>query len=93
MSKIYVGDVGTEIILDCGVDLTTATSVAIKVKKPSTTQSVTWAATVLSPNSIRYITSTGDINVSGLYKLQAIVSMPGWSGAGETVELYVSETI
>jgi len=89
MYEVYVGDVGTEVSLNCGVDISTATVRKILVQKPNTTAVVEWSAMADGANSIRYLTTTGDLDVSGTYLLQPYVELPGWSGKGETVELFV----
>ncbi len=89
MYEVYVGDVGTEVSLNCGVDISTATVRKILVQKPNTTAVVEWSAMADGANSIRYLTTTGDLDVAGTYHLQPYVELPGWSGKGETVELFV----
>lgn len=89
MYEVYVGDVGTEVSLNCGVDISTATVRKILVQKPNTTAVVEWSAMADGANSIRYLTTTGDLDVAGTYLLQPYVELQGWSGKGETVELFV----
>ena len=93
MYEVYVGDVGTEVSLNCGVDISTATVRKILVQKPNTTAVVEWSAMADGANSIRYLTTTGDLDVAGTYLLQPYVELPGLSGKGETVELFVRPAI
>jgi hypothetical protein len=88
---IFVGDKGTEILLDTLEDITTATSVAIRVVKPDATV-VSWTGAVSATTKVRYVTSlvTSDFDQSGTWILQAYVVMPSWIGYGEEVELEVS---
>lgn len=88
MSKVYVGDKGTEIILDCGSDVSTATVRKIKAKRPDGT-TVDWTAAASGTNSIKYTTLTGDLSMAGNWQLQAYVETPAWSGLGETFSLAV----
>jgi hypothetical protein len=88
MSKTYVGDIGTEIILDVQADITTATSVGILAKKPDGT-SVTWSGQVYSGTNVHYLTQTNDLNQAGVWLLQAVIASPSWSGHSESVELVV----
>jgi hypothetical protein len=92
MNKYYVGDVGTEVVLDCGCDIAAATSPKIYVKKPDGTI-VTWTAVVHTLASLtqylRYYTVTGDLNQAGKYLLQAGLTMTGWTGRGETADFDV----
>jgi hypothetical protein len=88
ISKYYVGDIGTEIIVDTTVDLTAATVLSLKVLKPGTAE-VTWSGTQYETTKIRYVIQSGDFNVAGVYSLQAYVEMPGWSGRGNVATFVV----
>jgi len=88
MSKVYVGDVGTEIILDCKEDISAATVSDILAKKPNGVV-VTWIGTVISLTKIKYATVASDLDMAGTWKLQVKVTVAGWSGLGETVDLKV----
>jgi hypothetical protein len=85
MNKIYVGDLNTEIQVDCVSDISQATAYAISVVKPDGTK-VDWPAELIenSVSIISYSTVLGDLNVAGVYRLQAVVTMPNWQGRGET---------
>ncbi len=83
MGKIYKGDVGTEIILDTGEPLADATVHNIAYKNASSTG--VFVGEVVETTKIRYITtSTDDLDVAGDWKFQPIVTLPSWSGRGET---------
>jgi hypothetical protein len=88
MSKVYVGDVGTEIVLDCGSSISAATSLEMRVRKPGG-QVVTWQATLSGTQAMTYTTVAGDLDLPGVYKLQAKVVLPDWSGLGLAVSLPV----
>lgn len=88
MSNVFVGDVGTEIILNCGVSIVSATSLSIKARKPSGVE-VSLQATLLAPNSLKYVTVAGDLDEPGAWLLQAYVDMPSWRGRGGTVVMQV----
>ena len=87
MSKIYVGDIGTKIIVDCGTSLAGATVHNIIVKKPDWSIS-TWTATI-DENTLVYYTVEGDFDIPGAYGIQASVIVDGWSGLGETTSIDV----
>lgn len=93
-NKIYVGDIGTAIVLNLGVDLTDATSPELHVQKPDGTI-VTWPGAIFTIDSarnfIRYVTTLGDLSLPGKYKVQGHVSIGGWSGHTETVTFTVYE--
>ena len=88
MSKIYVGDVGTSISLNTGLDLTGATVTDIYVKKPDGTL-VTWTGTVTDDTCITRVTQAGDLDQKGVYYVQAKLSLGGWVGRGETANFTV----
>jgi len=94
MSKYYVGDVGTEIILDCGMDITGATGIHIHVRKPDGSVEA-WDAAVWTidgaPNYVKYTTQAGDFDVAGEYRVQAGLTLSGWTGRGETATFDVGE--
>ena len=89
MSKVYVGDDGTEIMLDTGADLTGNTSLQISARNPDGV-TVLWPATQVGSTSvIKCITSPTTLNIAGTWKLQAKVAIPNWSGHGETFAFVV----
>lgn len=80
----YIGEVGTEIIVDCGVDITGATNTKLKIKKPDGTE-VEWVAIVYNSNYLKYISIAGDFNIAGDYYLNSYIETTGgWDGHGET---------
>ena len=81
--KVYVGDIGTDIIVDCGEDISTATKTKISVKKPDGSK-VLWSASIYNTNYLKYTTVANDLNQSGKYKVQASLTLGAWSGLGET---------
>jgi hypothetical protein len=88
MSKTYVGDTGTLITLDCGVDVSAATGRSILARKPDGTQ-VTWTAQASGTNSIAFATLVGSLDQAGKWRLQAQVVMPSGTWKGETAVLTV----
>jgi hypothetical protein len=89
MSNVISQDaLGTVITLECGVDLSEALSVAIRVFKPGAIEAVTWPGTA-SGTTVSHTVIAGDLDVTGTYIIQAYVELPGWSGTGETTTLLV----
>lgn len=90
--KIYVGDTGTAIIVDCGSGLEGATVAVLSVRKPDGFE-VSWPATVIAIDGatrfLRYVTHPGDLDQPGSYKVQAHVALPGWTGRGGTFKFKV----
>lgn len=89
MTHIFVGDVGTEIILNCGTDISSATEVLMRVKKPDGS-TVNWPAVNVNQTSMKHVIVAGDFDMAGEYRIQAYVEMPSWKGLGETVVVRVS---
>jgi hypothetical protein len=88
MGKVYVTDDGTAIELDVGVDVSDATTLQIKAKKP--TGSIdTWTATLVGTSVLRYVATAGDFSPAGVWSLQARVVTPDGVWLGETVKLRV----
>jgi hypothetical protein len=88
VTKVYVGDTGTSIILDCGQSIADATARSIEVKKPDGT-TTSLAAVASGTNAIKYDTLVNTFATPGKYKLQAKVTTPAGVWLGETVELTV----
>jgi hypothetical protein len=91
-TSVFMGDVGTEIIVDCGADITTATVRSIVVRKPSGVK-VIWPAEMLTSTMIKYTVLEGDLDIPGKWKLQAYVEMPSGKWFGEVAALNVSRPI
>ena len=83
MGKHYIEDVGTIITVDCGTAISGATNAKLKVKKPDGT-SAEWTATISGTDDLKYTTISGDFDQSGVYYLQASLTISGWTGLGET---------
>lgn len=89
MSKnIYVGAVGTEIVLNTFTDLTTASTTKIRYRRPDFVEGE-WPATVFETTKVRYITQADDIAPSGVWTLQAYVELPDWEGLGSSAPMTV----
>jgi hypothetical protein len=73
--KVYKDDVGVQIRVNTGIDLTSATTVSLFISKPNG-QNTTWTPTKEQPYTsgiLVYTTMQGDLNAAGTYKLQAYV--------------------
>jgi hypothetical protein len=84
--EIHKGDIGTKLLLtvtDCGtvVDISTATTLAIYIRKPDGTilSRIGTLETDGADGKTYYITEAGDFDVAGSYKIQGKVAFP--SGA------------
>lgn len=76
----YVGDDGTEVSLDCGVNISTAIVRKIKVTKPDGVASEL-AADADGTTAIKGV--MGVLDQAGEWRLQAYIEMPGWKGRGK----------
>ena len=92
MDEVFVGDVGTEMSLDCEMDISSATVMRIVVKKPNGKR-VRWAAQADGTSAIKYVIQAGDLDVAGDWDMQAYVEMPTWSGHGVVTTLKVKNTV
>lgn len=84
-TKLFIGDVGTKVIVDCGISLAGATKVEFKILKPSGA-TASWTAAVQAPAAdglaYYYITST-DLNEEGKWKISAAVEYGSAKFTGE----------
>ncbi len=88
MSKVYVGDTGTAIVLDTLQDITAASLAAIEVRKPNGTL-LTWTGAVYETTKVRFVTLAETLDVPGEWAMQAKVTTPGGSWLGEVARLQV----
>ena len=88
MSKVYIGDTGTAIVLDTLQNISTATLAAIEVRKPNGTL-VTWTGAIFETTKVRFITLAGTLDMPGDWAMQAKVTMPAGAWLGEVAMLRV----
>ena len=88
-TKTYIGDIGTDLILDTKTDLSLATSVKILYKKPGQNLIAEWTGAVFETTKIKYTFVADDLDTVGVYKIMAHVVIPTWSGCGETAHFQV----
>lgn len=92
MSAIFAGDVGTEIVLDCGIDISSASVLKIHARK-SSCQTVVWDAELDGTTAIKHVTTDGDLDVAGEWQLQAYVEIGSLKCRGEIATLTVQEAL
>jgi len=90
MTTIYLGDVGTVIILDCGSNVSTATVRKMRARMPNGGIKE-FTASADTNNTIKYVLLDGDFNVAGNWQVQAYIDMPGWKGRGEWAAVQVKD--
>jgi hypothetical protein len=88
LDKVYAGDVGTKIRLDSGSNISAATTLKIKYKKPDGSTGE-WTAVLEGTTQAYYITQVNDLDQRGKWELQLFVVLPTWTGHGETCELQI----
>lgn len=88
VNRCYIGEIGTDIILNLGEDITGATGRTIEVKKPDNTTD-SWAASIYNSNYLKYTIQSGDFDQAGVYIFQAALTLSGWTGLGDAVKLTV----
>jgi len=91
MGKSFVGDIGTIIHIECGRDVSGATGVLFKVKKPDAT-TADWTPAISGTTAFNYTIQAGDFNQAGTYKIQWYGTLGTWTGRGETAEHVVYPT-
>lgn len=90
MSEIYKGDAGTVIEVSVGEDVSLATTLELRIRKPDGTVE-NWTATKdpLIDTQINHTVSAGDLDQVGEYRLNSYIVLPTWTGHGETARFDV----
>lgn len=83
MDKVYVDQIRYLVKLDCGEDVSAATTQYISVRKPDGTVT-DWTALVAEDNYIQHSTDIADIDQDGTYRVQAVVVLDGKTLLGNT---------
>lgn len=102
MTKHYVNETGTDLILDTGILVGSATQQYIKYRKPDGTTTGSFAASVYSSYSalagltgtylLKYTTTATDLNQPGEWRFQAYIGAVGGSWLGEMVKINIYDT-
>lgn len=90
--KAQEGDIGTEIKLNLGNDITGATVKKIKYQKSNGTKGE-WDANVMDTTYLVYYTQAGDLSPVGKMILQVFIDIPNWTGHGEKWEFEILPNI
>ena len=101
MAKHYVGEIGTQVLLDCGISLSDITISSIIYKKPTGVVG-TWSGSLYSSYGeiaeaigtyyVSYTLAGTDLNVSGEWELQPIVANTAGTWYGETAQVTIFAT-
>lgn len=101
-TKAHVGAIGFELFIETGLDLSSASAILFKFRKPSgaTGQFTAVAATKPAPRSntrygAKYITaSASDFDQAGAWEFQVVATLPsGYNGPGQVATLEVGEAL
>lgn len=87
MSKIYTGQV-LKLIVDCREDITAGSNPQLAVRKPDGTIAV-WDGAVENKRYITYTTRVTDLDIKGVYSIQALPGLPSGPVRGETAKFEV----
>ena len=88
MGKIFAYDIGTEILIDMQEDLSSATSITLRIQKPDKT-TTTWTPTVVNDDYLRYYLQSGDVDDVGVYTIQPNLTIGSWTGSGTKCQIEV----
>src|SRR5512138_383817 len=90
-NRIFVGEIGTTISLECGIDISAGTTFRIYYTKPDGTSSY-WTAT-RSGTTVTYTTTAAtDIDAAGNWTLRSYVVTPSFTRWGDPVTMVVEPT-
>ena len=98
--KHYINEAGTEIVLDTGILIGSATEQHIKYQNPNGVEG-TWSASLYSSYSelagtigtylLQHTLATTDLTIPGMWLLHAYVGSVNGTWLGELVELEISD--
>lgn len=91
MNTIYSGQSSLRIDLDTGVDLSTASSVLIKYRKPDGITG-SWTATASTTKARYDVTSTSTFDVAGIWTVWAFVTFQDGRVAAGTPAQFIVRT-
>lgn len=87
--KIYINNIGVEIIVDISPCKTTgATKTELWIKRPDGIQ-VIWTDAIIDESHLKFVTKPGDLNISGAYKAQVHLEFPDQVIDGAVDSFYV----
>jgi len=84
------GDIGTSIECNMRIDLTGATLLQIKYRKPSGITG-TWTATAVGTDRLQFTTILNSIDEAGSWTFQPYAEKPAWKGHGRAQTVVVED--
>jgi len=88
LSRHYVGEEGTGVIIDCQEDISGAVNTKFYIQKPNG-DLAEWTAVVYNSNYLKYLTVADSFSESGPYKGQPYMERLGWKGKGRTFSFHI----
>ncbi len=92
LAKIYKGDIGQQILLDAGQDISAASLLQMKYKKPDGSTG-TWAATLVGLDSAYHNTILGDLDQTGNWEIQLYIELGVVKLHGAIVSFHVYKKV
>ena len=99
MTKHYKNEAGTQLLLDTGIAIGTATDFAVYYRKPNGAATGSWVASAFSSYSnnvgligtyfVSYSLTSTDLDTPGGWKFQAWIGHSSGTWWGETVDFQV----
>lgn len=86
--KVYINEIGKILKLDTGINVDAATAQSVFVNKPDGT-TASWGASIIDSNYVQHTTGEGDLDQSGTYRVQAVVTVGGIQRKGNTARFTV----
>ena len=83
MSKHYIGEIGTRLLMELESEISTYDSLYLNIKKPNN-DIEHGDAVIVSGIYIEHIVASGDFDQKGIYIAQPFIAMSGWSGLGDS---------
>jgi hypothetical protein len=84
------GDIGTAIDCNMRINISTATVLQVKYKKPSGAAGV-WTGTLTGTESVRFVTILNSIDEAGYWSIQPYIEMATWKGHGRMQQVMVED--
>jgi hypothetical protein len=90
----FVGEVGTNIYINCGIDVSGAINVSVIISRPDNTvfqRSAVPEAYQGSANYVRFVIEAGDFNQAGDFTGQVELTLGSWTGKGKEFTIAVED--
>ena len=92
IAKMYKGDIGQQIVLEAGQDISAASLLQMKYKKPDGSTG-TWTATLTGVDSVYYNTLADDLDQTGNWEIQLYIELGDAKLHGHIVTFHVYKKV